>query len=84
MVIKRILTSVLFVFTMGSVLAQSFNLEEVDAKLNEIREADQQIRVKSRDAFEKNLPNVQSIVSEMYAIDSVNQKYVSMLLDEHG
>ena len=77
-------TIVLVLFNMASAVAQSFDLKDIDAKLNQIHDDDQQIRAKWRDAFQQNLPTMQSIVSEMHAVDSVNQKYVSMLLDDHG
>jgi len=69
---------------MAGVSAQSLNLVDVDVALNKIHDDDQQIRAKWRDAFKNNHPNIQSIASEMHSIDSVNQKYVSTLLDEHG
>jgi len=82
MKLNKSLTVVLFLFNMASIVAQSFNLEDVDAQLNKIYDDDQQIRQKYREALRNNLPT-QFIVSDMHAIDSVNQKYVSMLLDEY-
>jgi len=83
MVLNRILTLVLFVFTMGSVVAQSFDLKDIDEKLQKIHDEDQQIREKWEDAVQNKLP-AQSIESEMHSIDSLNQIYVSKLLDEYG
>ena len=83
MMVNRTITLVLFVFAMTGVIAQSFNLEDVDVQLSKIHDDDQQIRAKWSDAFQKKLPT-QQIILEMHAIDSINQQYVSKLLDEYG
>jgi len=69
---------------MTGVGAQSFNLDSVDAKLNKIYDADQQIRAKVEDANKNILPNSVEIIAEMHSIDSCNQRYVFNLLDNHG
>jgi hypothetical protein len=75
---------VLILFNMTSVVAQSFNLDDVDAKLNKIYDDDQQIRAKMMNSHKNNLPNVREIVAEMDSIDLHNQQYVSNLLDNYG
>ena len=81
--LNRILTLALFIFTMGGVVAQSFDLKDIDEKLQKIHDDDQQIREKWENAVQNKLP-AQSIESEMHSIDSLNQIYVSKLLDEYG
>lgn len=84
MKINKYLIIVLILLNMTGVVAQSFNLEDVDAKLNKIFDDDQQIRAKMMDAHKNNLPNVREIIVEMDSIDLYNQQYVCNLLDNYG
>ena len=51
---NKIFPFFLCVFTMSGIVAQSFNLENVDAQLSQIHDDDQRIRKTLMDAFQKN------------------------------
>ena len=65
-------------------VAQSYDLKEIDAELCRKGNEDQEIRKKMIEAAQNQSPDFMSIASDMKSIDSKNQEYVSNLLDNHG